>query len=150
MLENYLVYSLRYQPKIIRYILKNKQRNKCVHIIRLIIMNMKMKMKKRSHRYDLNRPRSRHRQKCSKYKRCLSMMIRICIKQHLSNIWSSIHEKVKQHWGWVGKKSVAYKKSVYLNWQKSKNVTSFSPQSPYQQVSRSKGQMIWELRVLKF
>ena len=38
----------------------------------------------------------------------------ICIKQHLSNIWSSIHEKVKQHWGWV-EKSVAYKKSVYTN-----------------------------------
>ena len=26
------------------------------------------------------------------------------IKKHLSNIWSSIHEKVKQHWGWVEKK----------------------------------------------
>ena len=26
------------------------------------------------------------------------------VKQHLSNIWSSIHEKVKQHWGWVEKK----------------------------------------------
>ena len=23
-----------------------------------------------------------------------------CIKQHQSNIWSSVHEKVKQHWGW--------------------------------------------------
>ena len=22
-----------------------------------------------------------------------------CIKQHLSNIWNSIHEKVKQQWG---------------------------------------------------
>ena len=28
-------------------------------IIRLIIMKIKMKMKKRSHRYDINRPRSR-------------------------------------------------------------------------------------------
>ena len=35
-------------------------------------------------------------------------MILICIKQHLNNIWTSIHEKVKQHWGWVGK-------SVYLS-----------------------------------
>ena len=26
------------------------------------------------------------------------------IKQHLSNTWSSIHEKVKQHLGWVEKK----------------------------------------------
>ena len=25
----------------------------------------------------------------------------ICIKQHLSKIWDSIHEKVKQDWGWV-------------------------------------------------
>ena len=41
------------------------------------------------------------------------MMMVICIKQHLSNIWSSIHEKVKQHWGWV-EKNVAYKKNVYL------------------------------------
>ena len=36
----------------------------------------------------------------------------ICIKQHLSNTWSSVHQEVKQHWGWV-EKSVAYKKSVY-------------------------------------
>ena len=28
----------------------------------------------------------------------------VCIKQHLSCIWSSIHEKVKQHWCWVEKK----------------------------------------------
>ena len=29
------------------------------------------------------------------------MMKLIWIKQHLSNIWSSIHAKIKQHWGWV-------------------------------------------------
>ena len=28
-------------------------------------------------------------------------MVRLCIKQHVSNIWSSIHEKVKQHWAWI-------------------------------------------------
>ena len=33
----------------------------------------------------------------------------ICPKQRLSNIWSSILEKVWQHWGWV-EKNVAYKK----------------------------------------
>ena len=39
------------------------------------------------------------------------MMVVICTKQHLSNIWSSVHEKVKQHWGWVEeKKSVNYNK----------------------------------------
>ena len=32
------------------------------------------------------------------------------IDQHLSNLWSSIDDKVKQHWGWV-EKSVAYKKA---------------------------------------
>ena len=37
----------------------------------------------------------------------------ICIEQRLSNIWSSIYEKVKQHWGWV-EKSVVYKKGVSL------------------------------------
>ena len=41
-------------------------------------------------------------------------MMLICIKQHLSNIWTSIHEKVKQHWGWV-EKSVAYKKTVFFS-----------------------------------
>ena len=40
-------------------------------------------------------------------------MMLICIKQHLSNIWRSIYEKVKQRWGWV-EKSVADKKSVYF------------------------------------
>ena len=37
------------------------------------------------------------------------------IKQHLRNIWSSIHKKVQQHWGLVEKKkkkSVAYKKKL--------------------------------------
>ena len=67
-------------------ILKNKQKNKCVcfdEIIRLIIMKMEMKMKNRSHRYDI---RSRHGHKYGKYKTCLSMMMLICIKQHLSKI----------------------------------------------------------------
>ena len=70
-------------------------------------------MKIRLQRYDINRPRSRNKQKYSKYKMCLSIMMVTCIKQHLSNIWSSINEKVKEHWGWVElKKSFAYKKSV--------------------------------------
>ena len=66
-------------------------------IIELFIMKMKMEMKNRSHRYDINRPRSRNEHKYSKYKKCLHVMMLKCIKQHLSNIWSSIHEKVKQH-----------------------------------------------------
>ena len=38
------------------------------------------------------------------------MLLLICMTQHLSKVWSSIHEKVKQHW----EKSVAYKKSVHI------------------------------------
>ena len=37
-------------------------------------------------------------------------MIKLCIKQHVSDIWSSIHEKGKQNLGWL-KKSVAYLKA---------------------------------------
>ena len=36
--------------------------------------------------YDLNRPRPRHGQKHTKYKICLSIMMIICIKQHISSI----------------------------------------------------------------
>ena len=35
-------------------------------------------MKNRSHRYDINRPRSRHGHKYSKYKNGLVMMMLIC------------------------------------------------------------------------
>ena len=31
-------------------------------------------------------------------------MMLIRIKQHLNNIWRSIHEKVKPHWSWLEKK----------------------------------------------
>ena len=97
----------RYHPKIIGHNVKNRQKSKRVfihEITRLIIMKTKMKMKNRPHRYDISRPWPRHGHKHIKYKKCLSMMLFVCIKQQLSNIWSSIHEKVKQHWGWVGKK----------------------------------------------
>ena len=62
---------------------KNKQKKKgvCIHeTMRLIIMKMKSKVKNRSHRYDINRPRARPEYKCSEYKKCLTMMILICIK----------------------------------------------------------------------
>ena len=32
------------------------------------------------------------------------MMTLICIKQHVGNIWSLIHEKAKQHWGSIEEK----------------------------------------------
>ena len=50
----------------------------------------------RSQRYSMNRPRSVHEHKYSKYKKCLSIMMLLCIKQHLNNIWNSVHEKVRQ------------------------------------------------------
>ena len=62
-------------------------------------MKMRLKMKNRSHRCDINRPRPSHGHKCTKYKICLSIVMVICINQRLSNISSSIHEKVKQHTG---------------------------------------------------
>ena len=71
---------------------------------------MKMKLKHRSHRYDISRRRSRHGHKYSKYKKCFSITMLTCINQQAINIWSSIHEKVKQHWDWV-EKSVAYKRA---------------------------------------
>ena len=39
----------------------------------------------------------------NKYKTRHGMIMITCIKKNLSNIWSSIHKKVKQHWGWVEK-----------------------------------------------
>ena len=62
--------------------MKNKQKNKCVfnyEIIQLIIIKMKMKMKNRSHRHGIIRTKK-------KYKRCLTMMMLMRIKQHLDNI----------------------------------------------------------------
>ena len=93
-------------PKIIVHILilKNKQKNRCVciqKIIRLVI-KMEMKMKDIPHRDDMNRPKSGHGHKYSKYKKCLSMMMMlICTNQHLRNIRSSIHEswaKLRLNW----------------------------------------------------
>ena len=44
-------------------------------------------------------------------------MIAVCIKQHVSNLWSSIHEKAKQYWSWVEKKMLLIKKiHVILQW----------------------------------
>ena len=45
-------------------------------------------------------------------------MIIISIKQHLSNNRGSIHENIKPRWGWVEKKALLIKKSIYINrWQ---------------------------------
>ena len=48
-----------------------------------------------------------------KYKMCLSIMIIVSIKQHLTNISSSIHEKVRN-----SRPEVFYKKGVLRNFTK--------------------------------
>ena len=95
-----------YHPNIIRHILKNKQKNKCVcfhQIIRLIIMKMKMKVKNRSHRCDINRPNK-------KYKKRLTMMMLICIKQHQATFEAQFMKKLSKSEAGL-EKSVAYKKA---------------------------------------
>ena len=97
----------RYYLKLIAHILKNKQKNNCVcihEIIGLITMKMQIFMKNRSYRNNINGSGPRHKHYCSKYKTFVSMIMLIIVKQPLSNIWSSIHEKVKQQWDWVEKK----------------------------------------------
>ena len=61
--ENYSLFPFTLSSKNNMTYSKSKQKNKCVcihEIIRLIVMKMKMKMKNRSHRYDINRLKSRH------------------------------------------------------------------------------------------
>ena len=60
-------------------------------------MKMRLKVKNRIRRYYINKPRPRHGRKYTKYKIFLSIMMVICVKQHLSIICSSIHDKIKQH-----------------------------------------------------
>ena len=51
------MFFVHHHPKIIRHILKDKQKNNCVcihEIIRLTIMKMKMKMKNRSYIHGTN------------------------------------------------------------------------------------------------
>ena len=103
---------------------KKFAKNKCVYdceivwdcvIVWLIMMKIGPKMKNGSHRYDMNRTRARHGNKCTKYEMRFSKTMVMCNKQHLSKIWSKSHGKVKQHWGWVEKKRCLQKKRVFLN-----------------------------------
>ena len=113
--ENYALFSCTILFKNNRRCSKKVQKNKCVFfndVTWLTRMKMKMKMKNRSERCDINRPRPRHGHKHTKYKMYLSIMMVICIMQHLSNIWSSIHEKFKQQRGWIEKKSVVSNKKT--------------------------------------
>lgn len=87
-----------YDPKIIRRILKNMQKNKCdrIHeIIQFIIMKIRMKMKNKPYRHDINRPSSRNESKYCKYKKYLTLKtLLICTEQLLSNTWRRIEKSI--------------------------------------------------------
>ena len=72
---------------------------------------MKMKKKDRIEKTQIDLSLDGH--KCSKYKTWLSLMMLLCAKQHINNIWSWIHEKGKTHRGCV-EKSVAYIQATKL------------------------------------
>ena len=76
-------------------------------IIWLVIMKMRMKMKNRSHRYDIT---GVSQDMVTNLLNSVSQYDGYCSKQHLSNIWSWIHEKVKQNWCLV-KIRIPYKKN---------------------------------------
>ena len=54
-------------------------------------------MKNRSHRYDINRHRSRYGHRYTKYKMWFSIMVALCIKQHLSLTTSRMGQF---NWAW--------------------------------------------------
>ena len=87
--ENYLLSAPTLSFKNNRRYSKKVQKTKyaCLNkAISLMTRKRRLKMKKRSFRYDITRPRPRHGHKYTIYKMCLSLMMTICIKQHLSNI----------------------------------------------------------------
>ena len=121
LLQNYKIIHILnwgYLPKIIRNVLKSKKKSK-----------MKVRMKNRSNRYDIDTPRSR----------CLTiMMMLICIKQHLSNIWSSIYEKLTNTKAELKKKSYLQKKQRVFDFYENEYFKNTAKvRSPY-------GKVFWE------
>ena len=117
--ENNSPSSFRFSFKKNRRFSKNVQENKCTcldEVIWLMTMTMRLKNKNRIHRYDINRSRPRHGRKYTKCKIGLSIMIVICLKELLSNIWNSIREKIKKkkHWAWVKKKKTLLMKKACI------------------------------------
>ena len=49
-------------------------------------MKIKMKINNKSHIFDIDGPRSRNGHKYSKYKKCLSMMMLLCINPFSTNV----------------------------------------------------------------
>ena len=63
----------------------------------LMKIKARLKMKNKSQLYDINRLRPRDGHKYAKCKMYLSIIIVICINQHINIIRSSTDEKLKQH-----------------------------------------------------
>ena len=78
-------------------------------------MKIKMIMKNCSHRYKINRPRTRNEHKFSKYKKCHTNdeMI-IYIKQHLTTFKAQFMKTLSNTEAEM-KKSFAYKKKLVVN-----------------------------------
>ena len=102
--ENYLLSSSTLSSKNNRaYSKECAKKQVCLlvcfnEIVWLIIM--KVKNKNRPHKCYIYRPTSTlGLTYTNKHKKCLSMMMLICIKQHPTNTLGSIYEKVKEHWG---------------------------------------------------
>ena len=92
--EHYLLSSFTLSFKHNRKYSEKCTRNKCVcfnDVTWLMVTKIRLKMEKRSQRYVINR----HGPKYTKYEMCLSIIMVTSIKQHLNDIWSSVHEKVK-------------------------------------------------------
>ena len=91
--------------------------NKCARfndVIWFTAIKARLKMNNRSQINGIYRRTPIHGHEYTKYKMYLSIMT--VIKQHLSNVWNLIHEKVKlrkRRLSW--KKAMLVKKSVYLD-----------------------------------
>ena len=57
-------------------------------------MKMRLKMKNKSQRYDINRPKSKHGCKYTKYEMYLVIIMVICIKQHIVLFEAQFMEKL--------------------------------------------------------
>ena len=53
-----------------------------------------MKMNNRSHRYNINKPRSKHGHKYNNCKKCLIMTMFICIEQDLRKLLAQFMKKL--------------------------------------------------------
>ena len=79
-------------------------------IIWLIIMKMRLKMKNGSHKYSINRNRSRHGHKCNKHKTYLSTMMAVCDKPDKK--------------AWVGQNALS--QWFFASWYKFPKIKSWS------------------------